>query len=107
MSRKPAASDALKITDQYRRRPNGMVCELRAGEAKLAIHTWQLEDPASPGWRVEAHSGSGSNEVVIGRTAVTRAEALRDVGDAWCAERITPSFDWEGIGKLLASVRVV
>lgn len=107
MSRKAVVSDVLRIANQYRRRPTGMVCELRVGDAKLAVHVWQPDGPSSSNWCVEAHGKSGEEVVVMGRSAGTRAEALRDVGAAWAAERINPSFDWDGIAKLLESVRVV
>jgi hypothetical protein len=32
---------------------------------------------------------------------------LRDVGAEWIAERHRPSFDWEAVGLLLTSVRIV
>jgi hypothetical protein len=107
MSRKPVETDALKIANQYRRRPHGMVCELRSGAEKLAVHVWQPDASASPDWWVEAHSGSGADEVVVGKSAASRAEALRDVGAEWIAESHRPSFDWEAVGQLLTSVRIV
>lgn len=84
-----------------------MVCELRSGVEKLAVHVWQPDVSASSGWFVEAHSGSGDAEVVVGRLAATRAQALRDVAAAWVAEHRRPSFDWDAIGRLLTSVRIV
>lgn len=107
MSRKPIDNDALKIANQYRRRPHGMVCELRSGGEKLAVHVFQPDVSASPDWFVEAHCGSGADEVVVGKAAASRAEALRDVGATWIAERHRPSFDWEAVGQLLTSVRIV
>lgn len=107
MSRKPVDTQALKISNQYRRNPHGMVCELRSAGETLAVHVWQPDASASPDWFVEARSGSGADEVVVGKSAATRAEALRDVGTAWVTERRRPSFDWEAVGQLLTSVRIV
>ena len=103
---KAVEPDKLRITDQYRRRPTGRVCEIDSFGSKLSVHIWEL-DPEEPGWRVEAHTGTGDNAVVVGRSARTSAEALRDVGATWAAERRSPSFDWENIRTLLASVRMV
>lgn len=107
MARKPVETDALKIANQYRRRPHGMVCELRSGGERLAVHVWQPDATTSPDWFVEAHCGSGVDEVVVGKSAASRADALRDVGATWIAESRRPSFDWEAIGQLLVSVRIV
>jgi hypothetical protein len=103
---KAAQPEKLRITDQYRRRPSGRVCEIDSFGAKLSVHVWEL-DPEEPGWRVEAHTGTGSTAIVVGRSARTSAEALRDVGATWTAERRSPDFDWENIRTLLASVRMV
>jgi hypothetical protein len=103
---KAAQPEKLRITDQYRRRPTGRVCEIDSFGAKLSVHIWELE-PEEPGWRVEAHTGTGPSAVVVGRSARTSEEALRDVGATWAAERRTPSFDWETIRTLLVSVRMV
>ncbi len=98
--------EKLRITDQYRRLPTGRVCEIDCFGQRLAFHVWELETEER-GWRVEAHSGSGENAIVVGRSAGTRVEALRDVGATWAAERRSPSVDWDTIATLLASVRVV
>jgi hypothetical protein len=105
MANRSTQPDTLRITDQYRRHPTGRVCEIECFGARLSVHVWELE--TQPGWRVEAHSGSGADAIVVGRSAGTRAEALRDVGATWAAERMSPSFDWKDIAALLASVRVV
>jgi hypothetical protein len=107
MTTKTVQPETLRITDQYRRRPSGRVCEIESFGARLCLHVWELETPLEPGWRVEAHSGSGTDAIIVGRSAGTRVEALRDVGTTWAAERRSPSFDWENIAALLASVRVV
>jgi hypothetical protein len=105
MKTKDSKSDALRITDQYRRRP-GMVCELQCATARLSVHVFEQTEPDS-GWRVEAHSGAGADEVVVARSAPTRAEALREVGAAWAAQCNQPSFDWEAVAALLTTVRAV
>jgi hypothetical protein len=104
MATKP--TETLRITNQYRRRPTGVVCELEHFGARLSVHVWEL-GPEESGFRVETHCGSGPDAVVVGRSAKTRAEALRDVAASWAAERKRPSIDWEKVTTLLASVRVV
>ena len=106
MKAKVSEPEALKIAQQYRRVPTGRVCELECFGERLTFHVWELETPG-PAWRVEAHSGTGPETIVVSRSAGTRAAALRDVGVAWAAERGNPRFDWEKIHTLLASVRVV
>jgi hypothetical protein len=106
MATKSAEPDKLRITNQYRRRPFGKVCEIEYSGKTLSVHVWEHQPP-EPGWRVEARSGSGDDAVVVGESAGTRAEALRLVAATWMAERRRPNFDWENITKLLASVRVV
>lgn len=106
MSTKVALPEKIRITDQYRRRPTGRVCEFDCFGAKLSVHIWEL-DPGEPGWRVEAHTGSGATAIVVGRSARTSSEALRDVGATWAAEQRSPNFDWENIRTLLASVRML
>jgi hypothetical protein len=106
MSVKTQPPENLRITEQYRRLPTGRVCEIECFGQRLVVHVWELEKEER-GWRVEAHSGSGENAIVVGRSAGTRVEALRDVGATWAAERRSPSFDWDTIATLLASVRVV
>jgi len=98
--------EALRIAEQYRRRPTGRVCEIECFGTRLTFHVWELET-SGPGWCVEAHGRSGSDNIVVSRAAATRAAALRDVGEAWAADRGNPRFDWEKIQTLLASVRVV
>lgn len=106
MAAKSAQPDRLRITDQYRRLPIGRVCELDSLGTRLSVHVWDQEPPA-PRWRVEVRIGSGDDAVVVGHCAGTRAEALRHLAEAWVGERRRPSFDWEGITALLASVRIV
>lgn len=106
MPAKPAQPDKPRITNQYRRLPIGRVCEIDYFGTRLTVHVWDQEPP-EPRWRVEVCTGSGEDAVVIGGCAGTRAEALRHLVEAWVAERRRPSFDWESITALLASVRVV
>lgn len=106
MAAKTAQPDKLRITSQYRRVPIGRVCEIDSFGTALSFHVWDQEPP-EPRWRVEVSTGSSEDAVVVGRCAGTRAEALRHLAEAWVAEHRTPSFDWEGITLLLASVRVV
>jgi hypothetical protein len=106
MGTKSPEPETLRITGQYRRNPHGRVCELECFGARVSLHVWELETQ-DPAWRVEAHSGSGAEAFVVGRSAGTRSAALRDVGATWAAEHRSPRFDWDNIETLLASVRVV
>jgi hypothetical protein len=106
MKQKESKTNALRITDQYRRR-YGMVCELQCGAARLSLHLWEQTTASDSQWRVEAHNGSGSDAVVVGRSARTRAEALREVGVAWATESELPAFDWDAVATLLSDVRAI
>jgi hypothetical protein len=98
--------ETLRIAEQYRRRPTGRVCVLECLGTRLTFHVWELETSGAA-WRVEAHSGSGAEAIVVSRSAGTRVAALRDVGAAWAAGPGNPRFDWDKVQTLLASVRVV
>jgi Tfp pilus assembly protein PilV len=103
-----AASNALKITMQYRTK-HRMVYELQHGAASLDVHVWTrvAEAPLS-GWRVEAHNGRDADAVVIGKFGTTPTEALLEVGRAWGdGSSSLPRFDWPAVVALLTSVRAL
>lgn len=102
-------ADLLRITDQFRTR-TGFVYELRCAGARLTVLvTHNAPDDTAGEWHVEA-SSTQVPAVAIGHAAATRAAAVQKVGDEWAVEgdaRGLPSFDWQGVAKVLASVRAI
>jgi len=101
--------DLLRITDQFRTR-TGFVYELRCAGARLTLLvTHRAPDDTAGEWHVEA-SSTQVPAVAIGHAAATRADAVQKVGVEWSAEgaaRGLPPFDWQGVAKVLASVRAI
>jgi len=97
----------LKITNQ-RRSKLGMVYELQtASGSPLEVHVWR-ESAEVPAWRVEAHDSHLEDATVIGKSAETAAEALRDVGREWdMRQQKLAEFDWDAVASLLRSVRAI
>jgi hypothetical protein len=102
------ASDALKITMQYRTK-HRMVYELQLAGVALDVHVWQRTAEApQTGWRVEAHNGRDADAVVIAKFGSTPTEALLEVGRAWGAsDGALPRYDWPAVVALLTSVRAL
>jgi hypothetical protein len=101
---------ALKITTQYRSR-QGMIYELECQGSVLDLHVSPRSDSADSGeWCIAAHSGRLAGATTITEWGDTRADALRRVGRAWSAQAAglgLPSFDWQAVETLLATVRAV
>jgi hypothetical protein len=99
----------LKITTQ-RRDKRGMVYELQsASGSPLEVHVWREAFDGTPhGWRVEAHDSHLADATVIGKSGVTAADALRDVGLEWNTRQLKLSeFDWDAVASLLRTVRAI
>lgn len=101
---------ALKITQQARIR-TAMVCDLSADEHRLTLSTYGRENAEDAGeYRIEARPSRAPDAPVITGWGDTRLEALAEVGKSWRARAEAenlPSFDWEAIATLLATVRGV
>jgi len=101
---------ALKITHQARGR-SGMVYDLSADGHRLTVSIFHRENPQEPDdWRIEARASRADEAIVVSQWAASRSAALKAVGIAWRDRAVAdglPTFDWEGVAKLLDSVRAI
>jgi len=95
---------ALRITNQFRSK-GSMFYELRCDGTRLTIAV--SETPRGE-WRVLAHVGSADAES-IEKSALTRRDALRAVGDSWATRESPefPTFDWNAVADALQAVRAL
>jgi hypothetical protein len=103
--------DAVRITQQFRAR-DAMVYDLRgrAGRLTLRVTGRGGDDGPPTEWRIEASTSTSPDALIVAGVGVTRAEALRAVGDSWNAERSAnnlSSFDWVLVAQAMAAVRAI
>lgn len=95
---------------QYREK-NGMAYELEHNGTQLTVRVAPRsneDDPAD--WCIEARVGREKDADCVSGWAVTRREALQEVGRRWVSNELThglPSFDWEAVAKALSDVRAL
>jgi hypothetical protein len=101
---------AIRVTNQFRRMgaQAAMIYQLRAGSSDIELEVTQ--DPTTRAWRFQASSASEPPQVIVGRWAPTRLEALVAVGKLWQQREeslLLPPFDWSAMASRLAEVRAV
>ncbi len=88
-----------------------MVYDLSADGHRLTVSIFQRESSDEPGdWRIEARASRADEAIVVSEWGASRTDALKSVGAAWNARAIAdalPAFDWDGVAKLLDSVRAL
>jgi hypothetical protein len=101
--------NALRITNQYRDPPRGMVYELACGVDRVALLAAQSDGKVDE-WRFEARTAQLPELVLVGEWQHTRAEALGALGRLWTSKVAAlgiPSFDWVAVNTALAAVKAV
>lgn len=104
-----AASDAPRITQQYRDRNQRMVYELRHGAFLLVLVSAQSAD-TSDEWRFEAHPAESPQLVVAGQWHATRADAFNAMRDLWIERGEALGLarvDWPKVADALVAVRAI
>jgi hypothetical protein len=100
--------DRVKISVQYRSKL-GRVFELTERGHVLAVHITRRQGPEDAGeWHVETRLGTGTGPFLVEAWGATRAEALREVANAWSTH--SPSLEalnWEAVTKALLAVDAV
>jgi hypothetical protein len=97
----------LRLTNQFRQR-SSMIYELRGGGARLTIAIRGREsqdDPAA--YRVEARTGSSTDEGGVVAWGETRALGLQSVVELWGQQLEAEVYDWRRVTELLESVKAV
>jgi len=105
---KSTASDALRITDQFRAK-SSMNYDLRSPVARLRLVMTARANMADEGdWRIDASSDVAGSQTITGWGA-TRIEALAAVANHWNTHGTgeLPVFDWVAVEAALAQVRAV
>jgi hypothetical protein len=99
----------VKMTRQLRERCH-VKYELDHDGTPLAIRMYPTDDGGGEAmWRVEATS-SRAGDAIIMASAVTRTEALEQVGRSWREHEAPlhlPVFDWKAIVQFMAAVRAI
>ena len=99
----------IAITQQYRERHN-MTFELDCSGEALVLRVFFPLETAPAEWRIEARGKHGGEAVVIDRVAATRELAFQAICGAWPAGSLPAgkaSYDWEGVTRVLRSVRAL